>query len=251
MQLKKYFRILAFILFATSLTLSHEATAALKKSGGSKAFKGGMFSLGFGVSLMSANQDGLNNLISAAKTSQPGVSTSDFSSAMEYSAQATFTFSNGLVAVQLRPSYFTQSTTGSGPGGDYDYNLTGFTIFPLVRLIPLSNDIIAFYLQAGLGYGELKGDIKNGPGSVSFKGSGFGLQVGVGADFCFTASQCFGVEGNYRYMPLSRNIVDSSSGTIYGTTQTTPTKELEGADGNDIATSMSGVGGTLSYTFNF
>lgn len=241
------FKIFAVVLLALSLTREAQA-----RKGGAKALKNGSIAIGFGVSLMSANQDGLNDMIKAAKTAQPGVTTSELSSAMEYNAQFTFRFSNGLVAVQLRPSYFTQSSMGSGPTGDFDYKLTGFSLFPLVRLIPLSNDIIDFYIQGGLGYGELKGDITNGAGNnLSFKGSGFGLQIGLGADFCVTANSCFGVEGNYRYLPISRNIVNSASGTISGTTQTTPNKELEGLDGNDVGTSMSGVGGTLSYTFNF
>lgn len=251
MPANNYLKVFALTIFTMSLVLSNDAFAA-RKGGGAKSLKNGSVSIGLGVSLMSANQDGLNDMIKAAKVAQPGVTTSELSSAMEYNAQLTFTFSSGLVALQLRPSYFTQSSMGSGPSGDYDYKLTGFSFFPLVRIIPLSNDIIDFYIQGGLGYGELKGDVTNGTGNnVSFKGSGFGLQVGLGANFCMTASHCFGVEGNYRYLPISRNIVDSSSGTISGTTQIAPNKELEGADGNDVGTSMSGVGGTLSYVFNF
>lgn len=246
----KYFQILAVGLFLVSTAMSLNAEAQ-KRRGASKAFKGGSFSLGLGVSLLSAEQNGLNNMIKEAKAAQPGVDTNELGSGYEFSGQLGFRFSNNLVAIQLRPAYFMQSTTGSGPDGDYDYKLTGFTIFPLVRLIPLSNDIIDFYIQAGLGYGELKGDITNGATNTKFKGSNFGLQVGLGADFCFVAGHCFGVEGNYRYLPIDRNIVTESNGLPAGTTQAAPNKELENMNGNDIGTSMSGVAGTISYTFSF
>ena len=247
------FLFLIFIFIFSLLALPDSVLALPKKRGGRGAFAGGSISMGLGVSLLTAEQNGLNNLIRAAKA-QPGlnVSTSDLSSGYELSGQFTFRFSNGLVAIQLRPAYFTQSATGSGADGDYDYGLTGFSLFPLVRLIPLSNDIIDFYLQAGLGYGKLDGKITNGQRNSSFSGSGFGAQVGLGADFCLLPEHCFGIEGNYRYLPLSRNIV--SNGSVlppYGSTQSAPNRELEDADGNDVATSMSGISGALNYTFNF
>lgn len=245
--------ILFFILSLIALPDSVQA-AMTKKKGGKGAFSGGSFSMGFGVSLLTAEQNGLNNMISAAKASAPGgnVSTGDLSSGYEISGQFTFHFANNLVALQLRPAYFTQSATGSGSDGSYDYKLTGFTIFPLVRLIPLSNDLIDFYLQLGLGYGQLNGDITNGPRSNSFTGSGFGTQIGLGADFCFFPEHCFGIEGNYRYLPLSRNIVrNSSAAAPYGASQSISGRELEDANANDVATSMTGISGALNYTFNF
>ena len=156
------------------------------------------------------------------------------------------------MAIQLRPAYFTQSASGSGTDGSYNYALKGLSLFPLVRLIPLSNDIIDFYLQAGIGYGKLDGEITNGPRNSSFSGSGFGAQIGLGADFCLVPEHCFGIEGNYRYLPLARNIVKSGTALPpYGASQSIPERELEDINGNDVATSMSGISGALNYTFNF
>ena len=252
----KPFKILFPILvFAFSLiALPSSVLAMTKKKGAKGVLAGGGFSMGIGVSLLSAEQNGLNTLIAAAKAQAPGggVTTGDLSSGMEYSAQFTFHFSNDFVALQLRPSYFTQSATGSGTDGSYSYNLTGFTIFPLVRIIPLSNDIISFYLQSGIGYGQLKGDISNGPRNISFVGSDFGIQVGLGADFCLLPEHCFGIEGNYRYLPIQRNIVrNSSTPAPYGVSQSIPDRELEDSSGKDLATTMNGISGNLNYTFNF
>ena len=243
------------LVFAFSLiALPTSVLALAKKRGAKSVLANGGFSMGFGVSLLSAEQNGLNSLISSAKAQAPGGndSTGDLSSGLEYSAQFTFHFSNDFLAIQLRPSYFTQSATGSGTDGDYSYNLTGFTIFPLVRIIPLSNDFISFYLQSGIGYGQLRGDISNGPRNISFVGSNFGIQVGLGAEFCLLPEHCFGVEGNYRYLPMQRNIVrNSSTPAPYGVSQSVPDRELEDASGKDLATTMNGVSGTLNYTFNF
>ncbi len=250
---KLLFPFLFFILLLIALPGSVQA-AVTKKKGGKGAFTGGAFSMGVGISLLTAEQNGLNNMIAAAKSSAPGgnVTTGDLNTGYEASAQFTFHFSNNLVALQLRPAYFTQSTTGSGSDGNYDYKLTGFSFFPLVRIIPLSNDLIDFYIQAGLGYGQLNGDITNGPRSASFKGSGFGTQIGLGADFCFFPEHCIGIEGNYRYLPLSRNIVSSSTAAApYGASQSISGRELEDASGNDVATTMSGIIGNVNYTFNF
>lgn len=243
------------VIFVFSLFALPDSVLALaKKRGGRGAFAGGSMSVGFGISLITAEQNGLNNLIKAAKL-QPGlnVTTSDFGAGYELSGQLTFKFSNGLVGLQIRPAFFTQSATGTGTDGSYNYNLNGYSLFPLVRLIPLSNDIIDFYLQGGLGYATLKGDITNGLRNAAFSSAGFGVQIGLGADFCLVADHCFGIEGNYRYLPLSRNIVSSGTAAtpIYGTTQSAPGRELEDTDFNDVATSMSGISGALNYTFNF
>jgi hypothetical protein len=207
--------------------------------------------MGLGVAQINADQSGLNDMIHDAKANS-SATTSDFGSGLEYMAHLTFRFSNDFVAIQLRPSYFTQSTTGSGAGGNYDYKLTGYTVFPMLRLIPLSNDIIDFYLQAGLGYGKLDGAITNGARTANFSGSAFGTQIGVGADFCLISSNCFGVEGNYRYLPISRNIVNSSTGAlINGASQAQTDRELENLNGSDVATSMSGILIAVTYTFIF
>ncbi len=237
------------VLISTVILFSGTSALA-KKKGGRGAFAGGALSVGFGYSFATADQSGINEIIQNAKASNQAT-TSELSSATEYSLQGTFRFSNGLVAIQLRPSLFQQSQSGSGSAGSYSYSLSGFTIFPLVRLIPLSNDLIDFYIQAGLGYGKLDGEITNGPTKISFTGSNFGAQIGLGADFCFIPDHCFGIEGNYKYLPIQRNVASSSSGGLSNNiTQATSGSEVEVA-GNDLQTKFTGISGTVSYTYNF
>ncbi len=224
---------------------------ALRKAGGGRALKGGTFSLGVGIGLGSFEQDGLNEAIRAAKTNS-GATTGEMNSATEYLGFATYRFANNFVAIQLRPAFFSQVSNGSGTGGSYDYSLNGYSVFPLIRFIPLSNDVIDFYIQGGMGYGKLDGTITNGTRKVSFSGSSFGTQVGVGADFCFFAQHCFGVEGNYRYLPIERNKVTSSSGALPdGISQGALNRELENSSGDDVSAKLSGISGVVTYSFNF
>lgn len=223
-----------------------------KKKGGKGAFAGGSLSVGLGLAVATADQDGLNQVIRAAKAGTNKSTAGELSSGVEYMGHVTFRFSNNLVALQLRPTYFMQDSSGSGADGSYEYSLSGLSVFPLIRIIPLSNDLIDFYMQFGLGYGNMIGKIRNGARSVEFKGGNFGTQFGIGADFCFLADHCFGIEGNYRYLPISRNMVTSSSGALPdGITQATPDRELEDTSTNDVATKLSGISGVLMYTFNF
>lgn len=224
--------------------------AEAKKRGGRGAFAGGALSAGIGIAITNADQTGINNLISSAKTATNS-SASNMGTATEYVGYFTFRFSNNLFAIQLRPTLFSQSSSGSGTDGSHSYKLDGLTLFPLVRMIPLSNDIIDFYIQTGLGYGKVDGRVQNGATNASFSGSGFGVQFGLGAEFCFVPSHCVAVEGNYRYLPISRNIVSSGSGLPAGVSQATPDREFEDAAGMDIPTTLSGISGLLSYTFNF
>ena len=223
---------------------------AAKKRGGKGAFAGGSLSVGLGISLTTAEQTGINSLINAAKANTNSTA-STLVSASEYIGYVTFHFSNNFVAIQLRPTLFSQSSSGSGSDGSHSYELSGYTVFPLVRIIPLSNDLIDFYIQGGLGYGKLDGKIRNGATRADFSGSAFGTQIGLGAQFCFVPDHCFNLEGNYRYLPISRNIVTSAAGLPTGTTQASVDRELEDASSNDVATTLSGISGILSYTYNF
>ncbi|MBC7742251.1 MAG: outer membrane beta-barrel protein [Bdellovibrionaceae bacterium] len=242
---------LIVILFAAIIIIPLNSEAiGMRKKGGKGAFAGGSVSAGIGLAFVTADQSGINDLITSAKSSS-AATTGNLSSGYELTTHLTFRFSNNLVAIQLRPSYFTQETAGTGSLGNFNYKLTGFTVFPMVRLIPLANEIIDFYVQGGIGYGKLDGDIVNGGRTAKFSGSGFGMQAGLGADFCFVPDHCFGVEGNYRYLPLSRNIVSSSTGLIDGASQSQPDRELENANGSDVATTMSGISGALNYTIIF
>ena len=232
------------------LSFSNEAFAAMKKKGGKGAFAGGSLSVGFGLALATADQSGINSLITTAKATTNSTA-GNLSAATEYVGYLTFRFSNNFVALQLRPTLFSQSSSGSGSDGSHSYQLSGLTVFPLVRIIALSNELIDFYLQGGLGYGKLDGTIKNGATSSSFSGSAFGAQIGLGSEFCFVPDHCFNIEGNYRYLPISRNIVSSGSGLPAGVSQNAPDRELEDTSGTDVSTSLSGISGLLSYTYNF
>lgn len=241
-------------LLAMIFTISFASTSeAAKKRGGRGAFAGGSFSAGLGIAITTADQTGINSLVSAAKATTNS-SAGNLGSATEYVGYFTFRFSNNFVALQLRPTLFSQSSSGSGSDGSHSYDLSGFTLFPLVRIIPLSNELIDFYLQGGIGYGKLDGSVENASRKASFSGSSFGMQMGLGAEFCFIPDHCFNVEGNYRYLPISRNIVSSGTGPgnlPYGTSQAQADRELEDLNGNDVATTLSGVSGMLSYTYNF
>lgn len=236
------------VVFILISSISNEVHA--KKRGGRGAFAGGAISAGLGIAITTADQSGMDSLISAAKTATNS-SASTMGSATEYIGYLTFRFSNDFVALQIRPSLFSQSSSGSGTDGAHSYKLSGLSVFPLFRIIPLSNDLIDFYMQAGLGYGKIDGSIQNGATNVNFSGSGFGTQMGLGAEFCFIPDHCFNVEGNYRYLPISRNIVTSGSGLPAGVSQATADRELEDANGMDVPTTLSGVSGMLSYTYNF
>lgn len=243
------FQSISVLLISICLLFSATSHAA-KKRGGKGAFAGGSISVGFGIGFSTAEQTGINDIIKNAKAANQA-STSELKSATEYMFHGTFRFSNGYVALQLRPTLFQQAESGSGTAGSYNYSLSGFTVFPLIRLIPLSNDLIDFYIQGGLGYGKLNGDITNGPTKISFTGSNFGAQAGLGADFCFVPDHCIGVEGNYKYLPIQRNIVTSTSGGLSNNiTQSAVDSELE-VNGSDLATQLSGITGIVSYTFNF
>jgi opacity protein-like surface antigen len=253
MQIKRFSFVYTLALLCVFSFSQTTQAAYSKKKGGKNTFAGGGISAGLGLAISTADQTGMNSLINSAKANAAS-SASTFGAATEYVGFVTFRFANNFVALQLRPSYFTQSTSGSGTDGSHEYSLSGFTLFPLVRIIPLTNDIIDFYLQGGVGYAKLDGSIKNGAKQASFSGSSFGLQAGLGAEFCLIPDHCFSVEGNYRYLPISRNVVSSGTGPgglPWGTSQAQADRELEDAAGNDVATTLSGISGMISYVYNF
>lgn len=239
------------LIIVTVTLLNLELAQAIPKKGA--RISGGDGSISFGIALVTANQDDINRAIDAAASNAASlpVSTKAMGSALEFWGQYNYRFSGSMFSVLFRPSYFTQSTTGSGTNGSYDFKLNGFTFFPMLRMTPLENDFISFFFQMGLGYGRLNGDITAGPNSVKFSGGNFGAMGGVGADFCFIASHCISVEGNFRYLPIERNIASSGTGVFPGFSQTGADKEVENASGNDFQTTMSGIMGTIAYTYMF
>jgi len=209
----------------------------------------GSSSMEFGIALLSAGQDDINTMIKDSRASN-AATTSDMGSAYELFGQYQYRFSGTMFSMLFRPSYITQSTTGSGTGGSYDYKLSGFTFFPMLRMVPLENSFIKFFMQVGVGYGSLSADITQGTSSISFSGSAFGAIGGLGADFCFTPNHCLTVEGNLRYLPIVRNIAGSANGSFSNLSQASSGQEVEIAN-NDLQTTLSGIQGILAYTLNF
>lgn len=233
------------------LTLVVSTSFGAKKGGGSGFFSG-EHSLGLGFASMGASQDDLNKAIDDANTQTTGgISTKNLGSGYEFFANWIIRFERSMFGIVLRPSYFTQSTSGSGNGQTFDYSLTGLTFFPMFRITPLENDFIKFFMQMGLGYGSLDGDIKAAGSTLKFSGGSFGAIGGVGVDFCFTPSHCLTVEGDVRYLPIERNSASAGcAGAIPGISQCATGQEVERSQ-SDLQTTLSGVMGVLAYTFNF
>lgn len=230
------------------LTMALSQNAFAKRGGGGIS---GSSEVGIGLSTISSNQKDINSIIDNVNSTQGGVSTKNLTSAYDIFVQYAFRFNGSIFALVFRPSYFTQSASGSGATvGDYEHTLTGYTFFPLLRLYPLENNYIRFFLQAGVGYGYLKGTVKEGSSSMSYSGSNFGGQAGLGADFCFSENHCITLEGNVRYLPIERSTADSVTGNFNGFSQTETGREVE-YDRNDLTTTMSGIQGILAYTYIF
>lgn len=212
---------------------------------------GGGHSLGFGLILSTSGQDDMNYLVDQANSTYGGITAKNLGSAYEFYAQYQYRFSGSIFALIFRPSYFTQSSTGSGcNGGDCKFALTGYTMMPLLRFYPLESNFLRLFMQAGVGYGSLSGSVNSGSDSLAFSGSNFGAIGGLGVDFCFTDEHCLTIEGNLRYLPIVRNISSSYSGSIPGITQAGSSQEVE-ANYVDLQTTMSGLQGVLAYTLNF
>lgn len=239
-------KLILFIILLSLSIIILSAEDVFAKGGG-----GGGHSITGGLTTISSDQKDLNSIIDTVNSSQGGVSTKSLTSAYDFFVQYQYRFSGSMFALVFRPSYFTQSGKGSGTTvGDYNHSLSGFTFFPLLRLYPLENSFIRFFMQAGVGFGYLKGEVKQGDASLSYSGSNFGAQAGLGAEFCFTENHCMTLEGNVRYLPIERNIADSVNGTLTGFTQAQKSREVE-YDQNDMATTMSGIQGVLGYTYHF
>jgi hypothetical protein len=221
------------------LALSLLSSVALARGGGGHSFGGG-------VILVSPNQNDLNSAVDSINATQ-SLAVEKPGTGYEFDAFYQYRFSGSMFAFQFRPSYFMQSGKGSG----YETKLNGFTVFPMLRLYPLENNFIKFFMQTGLGYGRLSGTMDGPSSSVAWAGDAFGAMGGLGAEFCFTPSHCLVVEGNLRYLPIPRNIVSSVSGTPPGfDAGISANGELERSN-MDVQTTMSGIQGVLNYQMNF
>lgn len=247
-----FLQFFVILLIGTAITSeSYGQRSAGRSSGGRRGISlSGEHSLGFGFGLITSDQDHMNDTIDSANTS--GGTVKNLGSGLEFFAQYGVRFDGSWMGFVLRPSFMSQSTDGTCQGGDCKYEVSGFAIFPMLRMVPLENEFIKLFFQIGLGYGQMEGKISQPAGSVKFKGSAFGTIGGLGVDFCFTESHCFTVEGNLRYLPIDRNLVTGGSATNMagGISGTTSGDELE-RNSKDLGTTMSGLQGLISYTLMF
>lgn len=212
--------------------------------------------LGILAGITTTEQEHMNALITRANQREGGISTSSMNTAYEIAGQIGYRFSGSIYAALFRPSFLYQASKGTGASGDFNYSVTGFTVFPILRIYPLENDFMKFFMQVGLGYGRASSTIEEGSAKVDFAGDAFGTTMGMGAEFCIVASHCISAEGNYRYLKIERNLASSVSGT-FSRDATSPSisqpavnKEVE-IDDADLAVRMSGLQFLLGYTYRF
>jgi hypothetical protein len=235
------------------LTPASSALAARGGFGGGGGLGGdNQFSIVGGVS--NSGQDQINTMISrsnARATSGP-ISTPAINGAYELGVQYGYRFSGTMYAILLRPTFFYAKASGSGKDGSYNYGVTGFTVFPMLRLYPLENELMKFFLQIGMGYGRANSSIEEGAGNLNAVGDAFGTSMGLGAEFCVTASQCFSLEANYRYMTMERNIATDASGTwATGSLSQAQTNQEVELDGDDLMVRMGGLQFLAGYVIHF
>ncbi len=234
----------------TILSMSHEAAA--RGGGGSS----GDYSLGINLGMTTTAQDDLNLLISRANTRAGGISTSSLNTAYEAGLTFGYRYSGTIFSLQFRPSYVYQVTSGSGAGGSFNYGMTGITFFPMLRLYPLENDFMKFFMQFGLGIGRANGYAEEAAARVEFEANSFGTILGLGAEFTIAPGHTLSVEGNYRYLTFDRNLASSATGTFDTSganpsiSQAAKNREVE-IDGTDLQTRMSGLQFMTGYQFHF
>jgi len=208
--------------------------------------------------IVTDKQDDLNSLITRANTRVGGISTPQFTNAYEIGAYIQRRITGSIVAIQVRPGYFFNSTTGTGGSGSaagtYSYKVNGYSVMPLIKLYVLESKTVKLFIQSGIGWGTLAGEIQEAGATSKFSGNNFGFQGGVGVDWCFgsKSQHCLITEGNMRYMSIERNMVSETSGTFgsNSVSQTARGKELE-IDSHDLATTMSGIQAIVGYKFAF
>jgi hypothetical protein len=218
---------------------------------------GDNWSIGILGGIVTNKQDDMNTLVTRANTRVGGISTSQLNNSYEIAGFLQKRFAQSIVALQLRPSYLWNSSSGSGSGGTYSYKISGITVMPLLRLYVLESSSVKLSLLGGVGWGKMDGEIQEGSAQVKFSGSNFGFQGGVGVDWCFGSknNHCFVTEGTVRYLSIERNIADSTSGTFAtgsnsSLSQASPSREVE-LDSKDFTTTFSGIQALIGYRFGF
>ena len=214
------------------------------------------WSLGAFGGIATTNQSDLNTLITRANTRVGGISTPQFGNAWEFGGYIERRLNASIVALQIRPSYMTNSANGTGSGGSYNYSVSGFAIAPLIRLYILESSGIKLYVEGGINWGSLTGKIQEAGATTTFSGSNFGYQGGIGVDFCFGArsQHCIWGNGGARYLSIDRNIASDASGTFSSGANASLSQAGKGLeteiDGHDLATTMSGFIALLGYKYN-
>ena len=234
------------IILAGIFILSSSSHAARFGGGGSFGGGGGSETdkFIFGAGVTTAHQTDMNSWMSG--TNQVG--TQDLGSAWEFSVSYFHRVAGTIYEVGLRPSYFMQNASGGG----VSTNLNGYLLYPILRIYPLENSFIHFFMEVGMGYGQMSGTAgdSNTSASANFSASAFGAEGGIGVDFCFTDTHCVTVEGMVRYHPLTRSIISSTTGTFSNNLSGTLNHELE-YNGLDVQNTFSGVIGQMAYTYRF
>lgn len=227
-----------WILFISGCTFLILASEPAMARGG-----GGSHQFGGGIALISPAQDDLNAWISGLGV----VGTKEMGAGYEFFGNYEYRFSSTVFAMHFRPSYIMQNASGGG----VESKMSAFTFFPMLRIYPLENSFIRFFFQVGLGYGSMSLSLKNNTGgNGTYSGGNFGALGGLGAFFCITDSSCIVAEGSFRYLPMQR-MTGSGSGLTGGTSRITQeVGELE-VSNSDLATTLSGVQGSLAYQYNF
>lgn len=242
-----FLRIFAFLIISMAAVSQSLAIASSRRRGVSLS---GEHSLGFGLGLITSDQNNMDDVIDTANTG--GGNVKNLGSGMEFFAQYGVRFDGSWWGFVFRPSIMSQSTDGTCQSGNCKYEVNGMAFFPMIRMVPLENEVIKLFFQVGLGYGQMEGKISQPAGSVKFKGSAFGALGGLGVDFCLTESHCITVEGNLRYLPIERNLITSGSATglAGGVSGAASGDEIE-VNSKDLGTTMSGLQGLVSYTLMF
>ena len=221
------------LFISVCLLLIQTFAAAQSTTGGNNLFE-------FGAAIAGPNQSDINTWITGTNTA----GTNQLGTAYEYSVAYYRRIAGSMFALGFRPSYMTQSASG----GNINVSYTGLMIYPMLRLYPLENNFIHFYLEAGMGWGQLSGSISQGSANASFTASAFGAAAGIGAQFCFTPSICMTVAGLGRYNPTNRSLVSSQSGTFTNNLSGSVGHELE-YNNLDVQNTLSTVEGVIAFTY--
>jgi len=234
----KIFRLSLLALVFTTFLFS---TSVFAQRGG----RAGGMQIGFMGGFSSSEQTHLNTLRARANNRAGGISASDLDRAWEFGP--FIGWRAGMLGFQLRPTYFTQSA-GSGA---YEYSTTGYTVEGHFRLYPLESGELKLYFETGVAYGSLETEIKEDTYNSKSSGSNLGYLLGIGVEIYFGPHAII-LEGGWRYLPIERNIVDSTSGTPASdsVSQSNANGELE-YDSRDLSTNMSGTKMMIGYAYNF